>query len=70
MQANPGWPWADQLVAAFTRLAGIDNPCWPNQPARHRPPTTKDPGKPDTKPADPHALEPKINNPRPSSPRR
>jgi hypothetical protein len=32
-----------------------DNPCWPNQPARHRPPTTKDPGEPDTRPADPHA---------------
>jgi hypothetical protein len=57
-----GWPWAHQLTAAFTRLTNIRQPGGPDQPASHCPPTHKDLGEPDTKPATSPAIKPKINN--------
>jgi hypothetical protein len=37
------WPWAEDLAVAFSRLARIRQPCWPDQPARPYLPTIKDP---------------------------
>jgi Transposase DDE domain group 1 len=57
-----GWPWADDLAAAFIRPSpASDNRCWPERQATC-PSTTRGLGGPDTRPADQAALTAKINN--------
>ena len=56
IKIDTSWPWADQLAAAFARLAA--DPTTPHhltgsQAADHPPP--EEPGEPDTRPADQHA---------------
>jgi hypothetical protein len=56
-----GWPWANQLAAAFTRLAGIRQPAGLTSQPDPACPRSRTPGEPDTRPAGQPAVTLKIN---------